>query len=63
MIVTTNLPLMTLHSPADVMHKKIYDRLKNCVPIKFVGESIRKEIGSQKMEEFRQTLLNAQDSF
>ena len=63
MIVTTNLPLMTIHNPADVMHKKIYDRLQNCVPIKFVGESIRKEIGSQKMEEFRQTLLNAQDSF
>ena len=63
MIVTTNLPLMALHAPADVMHKKIYDRLENCVPIKFVGESIRKELGSQKMEEFRQTLLSAQDSF
>lgn len=63
MIVTTNLPLQTIHNPADVMHKKIYDRLENCVPIQFTGESFRKDIGNQKMEEFRQVLLNACDSF
>ena len=63
MIVTTNLPLSTIHNPADIMHKKIYDRLENCIPIQFIGKSLRKEIGSQKMEAFRQTLLNAQDRF
>ena len=43
--------------------KKVYDRLKNCVPIQFTGESFRKDIGNQKKEEFRQMLLNAQESF
>lgn len=63
MIVTTNLPLQTINHPTDVMHKKIYDRLKNCVPIQFTGESFRKDIGNQKKEEFRQIVLNAHDSF
>lgn len=63
MIVTTNLPLQTINNPTDVMHKKIYDRLKNCVPVQFTGESFRKDIGNQKKEEFRQILLNAQESF
>ena len=63
MIVTTNLPLQTINNPPDVMHKKIYDRLKNCVPVQFTGESFRKDIGNQKKEEFRQILLNAHDSF
>lgn len=63
MIVTTNLPLQTINNPVDVMHKKIYDRLKNCVPIQFTGESFRKDIGNQKKEEFRKILLNAQESF
>ena len=61
--VTTNLPLQTINNPTDVMHKKIYDRLKNCVPVQFTGESFRKDIGNQKKEEFRQILLNAQESF
>ena len=63
MIVTTNLPLQAIRNPADIMHKKIYDRLENCVPIQFTGESRRKVIGTRKMEEFRQVLMNAQDSF
>lgn len=63
MIVTTNLPLQAIRNPADIMHKKIYDRLENCVPIQFTGESHRKAIGTQKMEEFRQVLMNAQGSF
>ena len=63
MIVTTNLPLQTINNPTDVMHKKIYDRLKNCVPVQFTGEIFRKDIGNQKKEEFRQILLNAQESF
>ena len=63
MVVTTNLPLKTINNTTDVMHKKIYDRLKNCVPIQFTGESFRKDIGNQKKEEFRQILLNAHDSF
>lgn len=63
MIVTTNLPLQTINNPTDVMHKKIYDRLKNYVPVRFTGESFRKDIGNQKKEEFRQILLNTQESF
>ena len=63
MIVTTNLSLQTINNPTDVMHKKIYDRLKNCVPVQFTGESFRKDIGNQKKEEFRQIVLNAHDSF
>lgn len=63
MIVTTNLPLQVIRNPSDIMHKKIYDRLENCVPIQFTGESYRKAIGNQKMEEFRQVLMNAQESF
>lgn len=63
MIVTTNLSLQMIHNPTDVMHKKIYDRLENCVPVQFTGESFRKGIGNQKMEKFRQILLNAHDSF
>ena len=63
MIVTTNLPLQVIHNPADIMHKKIYDRLENCVPIQFTGESFRKEARKQKMEEVRQLLLQEQESF
>ena len=63
MIVTTNLPLQTIQNPTDVMHKKIYDRLANCVPVQFTGKSFRKEIGSQKMDDFRQIILNAYNSF
>lgn len=63
MIVTTNLPLQIINNPTDMMHKKIYDRLKNCVPVQFVGESFRKDIGNQKKEEFRQMLLKGCDSF
>ena len=63
MIVTTNLPLQTIQNPTDIMHKKIYDRLANCVPVQFTGESFRKDIGSQKMDDFRQIILNAHDSF
>lgn len=63
MIVTTNLLLQTIQNPTDVMHKKIYDRLANCVPVQFTGNSFRKDIGCQKMDDFRQILLNAHDSF
>lgn len=63
MIVTTNLPLQTINNQTDVMHKKIYDQLKNCVPVQFTGESFRKDIGNQKKEAFRQILLNAQENF
>lgn len=63
MIVTTNLPLQTINNPTDIMHKKIYDRLKNCVPVQFTGDSFRKDIGNQKKEALRQILLNAQESF
>ena len=63
MIVTTNLPLQIINNPTDMMHKKIYDRLKNCVPVQFTGGSFRKDIGNQKKEEFRQKLLDVCDSF
>jgi DNA replication protein DnaC len=42
LIVTTNLSLEQLKRPADLDHKRIYDRvLSVTVPVRFVGESLR----------------------
>lgn len=62
MIVTTNLSLKMLQNPEDEMHKKIYDRLKHCIPVQFTGESIRKQEGKIKMEEFKRILLQDRES-
>ena len=53
MIITTNLSLQQMKNPEDEMHKKIYDRTKNCVPVQFGGESRRHAAGKDKMERFK----------
>lgn len=50
LIITTNLTLEELNYPADVQHKRIYDRvLGMCVPVKFVGVNFRKQEAATKM--------------
>ena len=60
MIITTNLSLQQMKNPEDEMHKKIYDRTKNCVPVQFGGESRRHATGKDKMERFKKMLLEAE---
>ncbi len=62
MIVTTNLSLKMLQNPQDEMHKKIYDRLKFCIPVQFTGESMREQEGKMKMAEFKRILLQDEES-
>ncbi len=51
LIVTTNLTLDELKAPADIPHKRIYDRvLGMCVPVMFNGMNFRKEEAAAKME-------------
>lgn len=51
LIITTNLSLSEIKNPTDVMHKRIYDRvLEMCVPIKFMGNSMRGNIASSKIK-------------
>ena len=62
MIITTNLSLQQMKNPEDEMHKKIYDRTKNCVPVQFGGESRRHAAGKDKMEQFKKMLLEAEET-
>lgn len=62
MIITTNLSLHQMKNPEDEMHKKIYDRTKNCVPVQFDGESRRQAAGKDKMEQFKKMLLEAEET-
>lgn len=49
LILTTNLTIQELRNPADLKHKRIYDRvLELCMPVKFQGESFRKEFAAEK---------------
>lgn len=51
MICTTNLSIEELRNPADVTHKRIYERiLEMCTPILFSGESKRKARMDSKMD-------------
>ena len=51
LIITTNLTLDELKTPADIPHKRIYDRvLGMCVPVMFNGMNFRKEEAAAKME-------------
>ena len=51
LIITTNLTLDELKAPADIPHKRIYDRvLGMCVPVMFNGVNFRKEEAAAKME-------------
>ena len=57
LIITTNLSLTELKNPVDTAHRRIYDRvLELCVPIRFEGESMRKEIAQNKLRLAEQIL-------
>lgn len=63
MIITTNLSMNTLQNPADTSGKRIYDRiLEMCLPVKFLGKSLRTDIRRQKMEQFRKILYEKAES-
>ena len=62
MIITANLSLQQMKNPEDEMHKRIYDRTKNCVPVQFDGESRRQAAGKDKMEQFKKMLLEAEET-
>lgn len=54
-IITTNLSLSELKNPSDIKYKRIYDRiLEMCVPLKFEGESRRKEKSKEKFNVLKQ---------
>ena len=49
LILTTNLTMQEMQNPQDLKHKRIYDRvLEMCMPVRFTGESVRKEIAAAK---------------
>ena len=51
LIVTTNLPLESLHHPADIEHKRIYDRvLEMTSGVCFRGENLRADRSREKKE-------------
>lgn len=53
-IITTNLTLQEIKHPTDLRYKRIYDRmLEMCVPIKFGGQSRRKEKHEEKKAEIK----------
>ena len=53
LIVTTNLSLRELKSPADMARQRIYDRiLELCVPVCFDRESLRQEKARENMKRY-----------
>ena len=51
MIVCTNLTLREMQFPADLAHKRIYDRvLERCVPIKIDGHSFRQTKAQENLK-------------
>nr|DAU90814.1 MAG TPA: Replicative helicase [Caudoviricetes sp.] len=49
LILTTNMTMEQLRNPADVRYGRIYDRVcEMCLPVKFHGESMRKERVKEK---------------
>lgn len=58
LIVTTNLTLTELNTPADMAHRRIYDRiLERCVPIRMNNRNIRQDNASKNLEEAKRLLL------
>ncbi len=55
LIVTTNLSMEDLKHPADMVDKRIYDRVRElCVPVCFDGESLRQDMAKKRLELYRQ---------
>ena len=58
LIVTTNLPLSELQHPQDTPHARIYDRLlAMCAPIRFTGESFRRETAQDKLNKLKKLMI------
>lgn len=59
LIVTTNLSLNTIKDPADIAHKRIYDRvLSMCVPVQFTGPNHRKMDMEKKFKRVEEVFVN-----
>lgn len=57
MILSTNLPLNELQNPKDLAYARIYDRvLERCVPLRVVGDSIRRRNAVENVEIARRVL-------
>jgi DNA replication protein DnaC len=57
MIITTNLPLNELQDSEDETYARIYDRiLEVCVPVRFAGEDVRKKLGQERFQNFKDML-------
>ena len=57
MIVTTNIPIVTMQKAASLDERRIYDRiLEVCVPIRFDGENFRRGNAKHNLEKVAQLL-------
>ena len=51
MIITTNIPIVTMQKAASLDERRIYDRiLEVCVPIRFDGENFRKSTAADNLK-------------
>jgi DNA replication protein DnaC len=57
MLCTTNLTLVDLRNPSDLVHGRIFDRvLEMTVPVGFGSDSRRKELGAEKFAQAKKFL-------
>lgn len=57
MIITTNIPIVTMQKAASLDERRIYDRiLEACVPIRFDGENFRRGNAKHNLEKAAQLL-------
>ena len=57
MIITTNIPIVTMQKAASLDERRIYDRiLEVCVPIRFDGENFRRGNAKHNLEKVAQLL-------
>ena len=59
LIITTNLTLSELNNAADIVHKRIYDRiLERCVPIRINNRNIRQDNAVANLKQAKKILLD-----
>ena len=57
MIITTNIPIVTMQKAASLDERRIYDRiLEVCVPIRFDGGNFRRGNAKHNLEKVAQLL-------
>ncbi len=55
LIVTTNLSMEQLKNPADMVEKRIFDRVRElCVPVCFDGESLRQDMAKKRLALYKE---------